>query len=83
MSMSSSPSDASGSAEEKSKSDLGFWLTVAALVFVGYHLWKQQAPAMKKGMQAPALETVRILDNLRSQESWKGKITILHFWATW
>ena len=72
-----------GPQSSDSESGLGFWLVVAALLFIGFQLWQQRTPALKKGALAPGLELLRLSDNQRFHETWKGKVTVLHFWASW
>lgn len=72
-----------GPDQERSKSDVGFWLVVLALFFLGYHLLQKAPNSLKKGTKAPPLELIRLANGVQTLESWKGQISVLHFWATW
>gem|GEM_PF-2097651 len=59
------------------------FLILVLLALVAFRMFNQPKPSIPKGVQAPRFVLVDVQKAKKWKPALQGKITVLHFWATW
>ncbi len=63
---------------------LVFWVMLAVIILAGYVLFFGNKLKVKTGQNvAQTMTFKRVSDGKFQKFDWKGKVTFIHFWATW